>query len=61
MSEFLKIPQKPYNFRLLFGEMVLLNLAFGADLDVKVVPEWVCVIAASLTSVKMALVGQNKF
>ena len=37
----------------------MLKLLFGADFKVEVVPELVFVIAASIRSVKMSLVGQK--
>ena len=37
----------------------MVKLPFGADLEVKVVPEWFCVIAASLRSIKTPLIGHE--
>ena len=39
--------------------IVLLKLVFRPDPEIKPVPEWLCVIAASLRFVKKPLAGQK--
>ena len=50
--------KKP-EFEVFFLGIVMLKLAFEADLELKVVLECLCVIAALLRSVMMSLVGHK--
>ena len=56
---FLENDSKTPEFWVVGLGIVLLKLVFRPDTEIKPVPEWLCVIAASLRSVKKQLVGQK--